>query len=109
MNIEAYSFEWYFNDGDLKMNKEPYKMRECTSSDLENGFTLNTLQTELIKASPHLRCFEDPSSVTFSGSFKTEKARALIIEVTSCKGQECLSEQEINDYIEVHGLAIVMN
>ena len=32
-----------------------------------------------------------------------------MIDVTSCMGEECLSDQEIDEYLDTHGLAVMMN
>ena len=92
------------------MAKIPMVMRDCTERDYETDFgRFSSTASLTLAASQYLRCFEDISSLSFTGSWKTASGEVLIVEVRKCSEPNCVSEQELSEYLEDYNLGILAN
>ena len=59
---------------------------------------------------PWMTCIKDLSDLSFMGNQDGNAGKTIVFEVKTCREHEyCLSEDEINSFVDSHSLVLMMN
>ena len=111
------AFEWgYDEDGDPFTERKPLKTHKCTREELHledsadsqffhiHGSSKRSMERYWQK----FLCI-DPPERRIAGSYDSESARQLNIQLKRCQGPDCAGEKEIEDYFKNKFILVMTN